>query len=613
MPGITGIIAKNPVGNEKTLVDQMLSVMLHESFYTRGIYSNDELGLFVGFTAIESSFADCMPIRNETGDLILFLTGECYFDRSTIDDLKRRNHSFDEQNGSMLVHLYEETGDKFFGQLNGWFNGLLVDLRRKRVTLFNDRCGIRRIYYHENKNFFYFGSEAKSLLKILPEMRQMDPQSVGEYIVYDCVLENRTYFSNMSLLPSGSAWTFEKTHIEKKVYHDPAMLESLPKIPHESFFEEFCSIFDKILPRYFRGYGIGMSLTGGLDTRAIMANCNLSPGMLPCYTFGGKYKDIFDVRLAPKVAADCGQPHTILRMNDADFLQNFEYHAERSMWVTDGVVPVVMSDMMQFNKMAREIAPIRMTGKYGSQVLKNVFAFKDRSPHSGLISPDFEHHLRLASDTAKKLSLSHSFSFLLSSEIPWWWNGMLSAEASQLEVRSPYLDNDLIELLYRGQGPQLSTGVDLQLDLIGNYRPSLLAIPTTGTHGGTVPIISGLKKMIIKTFTIADKLYIRERLPYSLTQAVGYMDKFIISPLHLDRLFFGYTDFRRYRQWFRKELSGYLTDIILNSKTLDRPYWNKDYLRTFLFDHIGGKGTYLRELRKVLQVELLHRVLLEKW
>lgn len=590
----------------------MLSVMLHESFYTHGTYSNRDLGIFVGYTALEGSFADCMPIRNEKGDIILFLTGECYFDRSDLDGLKHRGHLFNDHNvgGDILVHLYEEDDERFFERLNGWYSGLLVDLRKKEATLFNDRYGIRRIYFHEGKEAFYFASEAKSLLKVLPQVRDVDPRSISEYIVFDCVLEGRTYFRNVSLLPSGSAWSFAGGDTIKRTYHDARRLENLPKVPAESFPEEFAATFVKILPRYFRGDHIGMSLTGGLDTRAIMACYETAPGALPCYTFGGEYKDIFDVRLAPKVAKDCSQPHAVLRMDDADFLRNYASNAERSIWITDGVVPVDMSDMVQFNKMAREIAPIRMTGKYGSQVLKNVFAFKDRSPYPELVSADFRPHLTEARETAAKLAASHNFSFLLSNEIPWWWNGMLSAESSQVEVRSPYLDNDLIELLYRGPGPQLTAGVDLQLGLIAKYRPSLLSIPTTGTHGGTIPVVSGLRKTMIKVLGIADKLYIRERLPYSLTHVVGRLDKCIISPLRLDRLFLGYTEFRRYRQWFRDELSGYLQDILLSRKTLERPYWNKNYVEKFLSAHIRGQGTYLREIRKVLQIELIHRVLM---
>jgi asparagine synthase (glutamine-hydrolysing) len=38
-----------------------------------------------------------------------------------------------------------------------------------------------------------------------------------------------------------------------------------------------------------------MSLTGGLDIRMIMVCINQPPESLPCYTFGGVYRDSLDI------------------------------------------------------------------------------------------------------------------------------------------------------------------------------------------------------------------------------------------------------------------------------------------------------------------------------
>jgi asparagine synthase (glutamine-hydrolysing) len=275
-------------------------------------------------------------------------------------------------------------------------------------------------------------------------------------------------------------------------------------------------------------------------------------------------------------------------------------------------VPVDMVDIIHFNKMAREISTIRMTGKYGSQVLKNVVAFKDRSPYPGLVTPEFEKYLSMARDTAQELDRGRGFSFLLAKEIPWWWNGMLSAESSQVEVRSPFLDNDLVELLYRGSGPDFSVGKEFQLRLISRSRPSLMTIPTTGTHGGVIPIVSGLRKRFISALMIADKLYTRERLPNSLTHIVARLDRYFLSPLHLAPLLFGFGEFRQYRTWFRDELSGFLRETLPISASRGRPYWSSEYLSRILADHIAGRGSYLREIRKVLQLEMIERQMLER-
>ena len=70
-------------------------------------------------------------------------------------------------------------GIGFIERLNGWFSGVLVDLRKQIVVVFNDRYGVNRVYYHETPDGFYFSSEAKSLLKVLPGLRQSGFQRLG--------------------------------------------------------------------------------------------------------------------------------------------------------------------------------------------------------------------------------------------------------------------------------------------------------------------------------------------------------------------------------------------------------------------------------------------------
>lgn len=612
MPGITGIITKRAAGNEQEKVSAMLACMLHEPFYTKGTFQSPENGFFIGFSSMEKSFSDCMPIFNENRDVVLFVTGECYEDQPAIDALAKRRHRFEPGNASYLIHRYEEEGEELFKNLNGWFNGILLDLRNASATLFNDRCGIRRIYFYEGDEFFAFSSEAKSLLKAFPELREISLRSVGEFLTYDCVLENRTYFPKINLLPACSAWTFQNGHTLKKTYLEMGHLEKQPSLNRMEFVEKLESTFRQVLPRYFTGGPVGLGVTGGLDTRLILACRDASPGELPCYTFGGSYRDIFDMRIAPKVAAACGQPYTALRIDDGRLLRDYPSLVEKATYISDGLEGTDKVDVLLFNRMARDIAPVRMTGKYGSQVLKGIFGFDARPPCMRLINEDFKSYMEMARGTTSELQKGNQLTFLLQSAIPWWWNAFVTLESSQVDVRSPFLDNDLIKVLYQAPPLDPGYGTKFELDLIGKTKPALMAIPTTGTYGGNQPWpIPHTVKAVIKALLILDKVYIRERLPFDMTHLVGKVDHLLISPLHLDRIAMGFGDFRRYRTWFRDQLSGYLRDVLLSEKALNRPYWSKSNLMKIVNDHIQGRGTYLREIRKALQIELTHRVLLE--
>ena len=144
---------------------------------------------------------------------------------------------------------------------------------------------------------FYFAAEAKAILAVRPELRRVDPKGLGEFVALGCVLENRTLFEGIHVLPPASAWSFRNGSIERQAsYFQPQEWEEQEPLEPEAYYRELREVFSRNLPRYFNGsQRIGMSLTGGLDTRAIMAWHKPSPGSLPCYTFGGTYRECRDV------------------------------------------------------------------------------------------------------------------------------------------------------------------------------------------------------------------------------------------------------------------------------------------------------------------------------
>ena len=89
------------------------------------------------------------------------------------------------------------------------------------------------------------------------------------------------------------------------------------------------------------------------------------------------------------------------------------------------------------------------------------------------------------------------------------------------------------------------------------------------------------------------------------------IDSCLLSPLRLNRLFLGVADYRHYRIWTRDALAGYIKAVLLDDRTLSRPYWNRGYLEKAVKDHIAGRKNRLNEITKALSIELVHRTLIE--
>jgi asparagine synthase (glutamine-hydrolysing) len=606
MPGIVGVIAKMPPKGVEQQLPRMVESICHESFYATGTWGNESLGVYVGWAAQKDSFSDGMPIRNERGDIALVFSGEEFPEAGTAQRLKERGHDLDVSGASYLVHLYEED-PSFPAGLNGRFHGILTDQNRRIAVLFNDRYGMHRIYYHESKDAFYFAAEAKAILAVCPELRSMDPRGLGEFVACGCVMENRTLFVGIHVLPPASVWVFRGGSLdEKSSYFDPKDWEAQETLDPEAYYRELRQVFARRLTRYFKGpQRVAMSLTGGLDTRMIMAWHDAQAGSLPCYTFGGARRECQDVIVARKVARVCGQPHQVVALGQ-EFLLGFPRHADRAIYLSDGCVDVSSGVDVYLSEKEREIAPVRMTGNYGGEVLRRVRAFKPVELVPGLLSSEVLSYVQQANSTYNESFNVHPVSFAAFRQAPWYHHGVLAVEEAQIKLRTPYLDNAIVQTLYRAPMSAFTTSA-VCLRLIADGNPSLLQIRTDRGLAGrrrywAASAVQGFLEFLFKAEYAYD---------IGMPQWMACADHFL-SPLQLERLFLGRHKISHFRIWYRDALAGYVREILLDRRSLSRPWAEHKRIEAVVAEHLKGRHNYTTEIHKLLTLELICRVFLER-
>jgi asparagine synthase (glutamine-hydrolysing) len=605
MPGIFGLITKMPRDWAQPQLSRMMKVLRHESFYETGTWIDEQAGVYVGWTARENSFSAGMPLRNERGEVVLVFAGEEYSDPASIRHLGERGHEFAPGGPSYLVHLYEEDAS-FPKCLNGRFQGLLADKARGITTLFNDRFGMNRLYYHESKKAFYFAVEAKAILEVCRELRRADPRGLGEFVALGCVLENRTLFEGVSVLPPGSAWTFRAGAVESKnAYFESREWEEQEPLDPESYHQNMRDAFSRNFPRYLNGKErIGVSLTGGLDTRAVMAWQRFSPGSLPCYTYGEAGRDCRDVVVARRIARECQQSHQVIDIG-SEFLERFAHYAERAMYLTDACVDVTRAPDLYFSERAREIAPVRMTGLYGDEVLRpHRRAFKPVDPLPEAFSANFLPQVRAARDTYNEVIRCHPTSFSAFRQAPWHHFGILSLEQTQVAVRTPFLDNEFLRTVFRAPQSAMANN-DLRVRLIGDGNTALQRIPTDRGFAGN----SGLSGWALRNY-LEFTFKAEYAYDYGMPQWLAGLDHFF-SPLKLERLFLGRHKVYHYRVWYRDILANFVREMLLDSRTLARPYLERKGVEAIVHGHLKGNRNYTTEIHRLLSMELLHRLFLD--
>src|SRR5262245_35735217 len=108
MPGIVGLITRKRRQDAEAELLRMVQAIRHESFYRTGTWIDESSGVYVGWTVREQSFADGMPLHNETGDVTLVFSGEEYPAPDVVSRLRAGGHAVAGARASYLVHLYEE-------------------------------------------------------------------------------------------------------------------------------------------------------------------------------------------------------------------------------------------------------------------------------------------------------------------------------------------------------------------------------------------------------------------------------------------------------------------------------------------------------------------------
>lgn len=606
MPGITGIIGSGCGPDHRIELDAMVECMLHEKFYAPGTFIDERLGVNAGWISHRGTFSECMPVWNEQKDVCLIFAGEDFRDRADIERLRARGHKFDSGRAGYLVHAYEESGLKFLEDINGWFSGLLLDLRSQKVFLFNDRYGLGRIFYHEHDGRIYFSSEAKSLLKVLPHLRSLDRKGVGEFFSCGAVLQNRTLFSGVSLLPGGSVWIFSKGEpVRKERYFDPRRWEDQPALSEFEYYEKLKATWQRVLPRYFgENDPVALSLTGGVDSRMILAWAPRSPGALPCYTFGGRYRECNDVKLARRLAKLSRQPHEIIPV-DGEFLCEFPALAEKTAYISDGSLDASGTIDLFVQSRARQIAPIRITGTNGGEMLRRLVMFKPAPLGEDCFEPEMNRSLAEAAQTYAEELKGHRLSFTSFKQAPWHMNSKFVVERSQLTLRMPYFDNDLVAVSYQVP-PALAEDNAPALRLIADGNPALEQLGTDrGVHRQMIPGI-GKARHLAREFTFkAEYAY-----DLGMPQWLARVDH-CLAPLHVERLFLGRHKFHHFRVFYRDELRRYLQEVLLDGRTLGRSFLRKPVFERLVRGHIEGYRNYTSEIHKFLTIELVQRQLID--
>ena len=210
------------------------------------------------------------PVANESGDVVAVFNGEAYNFAALRDEL--RGHEVRGTGDTpVLPHLYEESGPLFVERLHGMFALALWDATRERLVLARDRFGKKPLLYTRLPDgTFAFASELKALLRLPGVPRELDLEAIDEYLALQYVPGPATALRGIRKLPPGHVLIVEGESERLERYWKPVAAD--PSSSDEEWLERVrATVGEAVRKRLVADVPLGALLSGGIDSSIVVA------------------------------------------------------------------------------------------------------------------------------------------------------------------------------------------------------------------------------------------------------------------------------------------------------------------------------------------------------
>jgi len=375
MPGIFGFFANNGVNIEQPL-KRMAAELRPEIEGVSDLWVDRASGAGLGREALNYFLSEPQPVVGRNG-IRLIAHGEVRQAEQIRRNLLAGGQPVEGAGiCELLLASYLNGGIDTIAKINGSVAAAIWNPETRKLILFPDRYGMRPIFYTYRKGVFAFASEMKALLALGAMNLELDEAAVMELLTLDMIGADRTFIKSIRRLPFGSVLTYQDGLVR---VDDRWKLEfRLPQEQRtdEDYLEEFIEILKDAVSERLNDPRAAIALSGGLDSRFLLALAVDRGLSVPCVTYGTKGSR--DLTWGKKTARAAGVHFEGLVLED-NYLQKF---AEQMISRVDGLINAFSCHAMSLLRIADRY-PILALGNGIDQLL-----YTTRSEYGDLLSVD---------------------------------------------------------------------------------------------------------------------------------------------------------------------------------------------------------------------------------
>ena len=275
MCGIAGRFNFDPLRPvDRSVLESMTDAIAHRGPDAAGYHLAPGIGLGHRRLSIIDLATGDQPLSNEDGTIWTVFNGEIYNFAEVRAELAAKGHRF--RTGSdteIIVHGYEEWGERCVERFRGMFAFAIWDSRFRRLVLVRDRLGIKPLYYCELPGTgVVFGSELKALVEDPDVPRDWRPDAIDAYLTLLYIPAPMTVYRGIHKLPAGHVLVAEKHGVRSFRYWDLAFDGGGEASREDEYLERLDVLLrESVALRQISDVPLGAFLSGGIDSTTVVA------------------------------------------------------------------------------------------------------------------------------------------------------------------------------------------------------------------------------------------------------------------------------------------------------------------------------------------------------
>lgn len=335
MCGIAGIVAEDAVA----FVDaarNMVAALAHRGPDSHGV---EYLGPCVlgntRLAIIDLSPRGRQPMSNEERSVWITYNGETYNAGQLRELLVGRGHRFRSTTDTEVVlHLYEEYGERCVEQLRGMFAFAIWDARKHKLVLARDRLGIKPLYYAQSGKVLFFASEMKALLASGSLRRKLDPAGLRVFLQLGHIPPPWTAIQDARPLQPGHVAIWQDGELSSSSYWRPAGDARAPLgFDQQRLGKELSHLLvDAARHHLISDVPIALFMSGGVDSACLAAAAQRAGAKnLTALTIGFPEPEFDESELSARTAHSLDLPHRIITLSPHQVREDLD----RPLWAMD--------------------------------------------------------------------------------------------------------------------------------------------------------------------------------------------------------------------------------------------------------------------------------------